>query len=294
MKKKKNAVNIILVITLLIGIGLLLYPSISAYINSKHQSKLIASYNQNMESISAEKMRKVLADAREYNKRLAATEDAFYKPNLVNGYFEALNIDGTSIMGYVSIDKIKVELPIYHTVDDDVLQIAAGHLQGSSLPVGGENTHAVISGHRGLPSAKLFSDLDKLEIGDTFYITVLNEVYTYQIDQIKTVRPNQVDDLQIAKGKDYCTLFTCTPYGINTHRLLIRGERVGSAEEKKSYVANEAFYISAFIVTPIVAAPMLLVLLIVMLVNGANAKKRRERNQIKRILANDENNEFHE
>ncbi|MCQ2468599.1 MAG: class C sortase [Ruminococcus sp.] len=292
--KKKSAANIILVITLLIGIGLLLYPSISEYINSKNQSKVIESYNDAIENISEEKMKDVIAEAHRYNEKLAATKDAFYKPYLVDGYYSALDVDGTGVMGYVSIDKIKVELPIYHTVDENVLQIAAGHLPGSSLPVGGESTHAVISGHRGLPSAKLFSDLDKLEIGDTFRITVLNEIYTYQVDKITTVRPNEVEELQIKNGKDYCTLFTCTPYGINTHRLLVRGERIANIEEKKVYVANDAFYISPFIVTPIVAAPMLLVLLIVMLVNGANAKKRRERNQIKRILANDENNEFHE
>ena len=179
-------------------------------------------------------------------------------------------------MGYIDIDRIGVELPIYHTVEEDVLQIGAGHLEGTSLPVGGKSTHCVLSGHRGLPSAKLFTDLDELEIGDEFYITVLNRKLTYRIDQIKTVLPSETDDLQIVSGKDYCTLMTCTPYGINTHRLRLSGVRVNNAEEKPGvFVSNEAFRIDPFIVTPIVAVPMLVIALVFVMIKDRRAKKKR-------------------
>ena len=176
-------------------------------------------------------------------------------------------------MGYLTVEKIKVELPIYHSVDDNVLQVAVEHLPGTSLPIGGAGTHSVMSGHRGLPSARLFIDLDKMELGDIFYITVLSEVFTYQVDQIKTVKPYEINDLKIDQNKDYCTLFTCTPYGINFHRLLIRGERIETKEEYKVYVANDVFIISPFIVVPIIAAPILLVLLILLMVKGGKKQK---------------------
>lgn len=171
------------------------------------------------------------------------------------------------MIGYLKIDRIGVELPIYHGTSDSVLSRGVGHLQGSSLPVGGENTHSVMSAHRGLPSAKLFTDLDRMEIGDTFQIVVLDQVLTYQVDQIKVITPRELGDLQIVEGMDYCTLFTCTPYGINTHRLLVRGVRIETMKEKPAlYVSNEAFRIEPLLVTPAVAAPMLLVLLIHLLV----------------------------
>ena len=191
----------------------------------------------------------------------------------MEGYYDTLDITGTGIMGYITIEKIKVELPIYHSVDDDVLQIAAGHLPGTSLPVGGVGTHSVMSGHRGLPGARLFTDLDKMEIGDVFHITVLSDVLTYQVDQIKTVKPYEVDDLAISPREDYCTLFTCTPYGINTHRLLVRGRRIETAEEMKVYVANDGFMVSPVIVATVIAAPVLLILFTVIMIGGG--KKRR-------------------
>ena len=214
-----------------VGISLLLYPVISEYINAKHQSKAIASYDEIASHMSEAEYDEIFAKARAYNDALARTEGAFYQPERVSGYLEALDITGTGIMGYVTIDKIGVELPVYHTVETDVLQSAVGHLPGTSLPIGGEGTHAVLSGHRGLPSARLFTDLNKLEPGDLFTITVLNRVVMYRVDQVKIVDPTDVTDLQLIPGRDYCTLFTCTPYGINSHRLLVRGVRVETPED---------------------------------------------------------------
>ena len=181
------------------------------------------------------------------------------------------------MIGYVKIDRIGVELPVYHGTSPEVLTYGVGHLEGSSLPVGGENTHSVMSAHRGLPSAKLFTDLDRVEIGDTFHIIVLDQVLTYQVDQIKIIAPTEIEDLQIVAGKDYCTLFTCTPYGINTHRLLVRGIRIETIEEKPViYVSNDAFRVEPLLVTPVVAAPMLLAFLIYLMVKYREPPKKRE------------------
>lgn len=264
-----------------VGISLLLYPVISEYINAKHQSKAIASYDETVSHMSEADYDEIFAKARAYNDALARTEGAFYQPERVPGYLEALDITGTGIMGYVTIDKIGVELPVYHTVETDVLQSAVGHLPGTSLPIGGEGTHAVLSGHRGLPSARLFTDLNKLEPGDLFTITVLNRVVMYRVDQVKIVDPTDVTDLQLVPGKDYCTLFTCTPYGINSHRLLVRGVRVETPEDAAPrYIANEAYRIDPLIVTPAVAAPMLLGIVVVMLIKSRRSalkqKLRRE------------------
>ena len=257
---------------LFIGIFLLLYPTVSEHINAMHQSKAIQAYNEISDSMSDEQRDSIFKAAEDYNRRLRSAENPILEPELVAGYDNALNISGTGIMGYLTIEKIKVELPIYHTVGDDVLQVAAGHLPGTSLPIGGEGTHSVISGHRGLPSARLFTDLDKMEEGDIFRITVMSDVLTYQVDQVKVVQPYEIDDLKIESGKDYCTLFTCTPYGINSHRLLVRGVRVETKEEYKVYVSNDVFIISPYIVAPIIAAPILLVLLIMLMVKGRKKK----------------------
>ena len=260
----------------IIGLSLLLYPTISEHINALHQTRAIQNYNEITDSMSDAQKEEALEAAREYNKKIASTEGVFFHPELVSGYNSTLDITGTGIMGYLTIEKIKVELPIYHSVDDDILQIAAGHLPGSSLPIGGEGTHSVLSGHRGLPSARLFTDLDKMELGDLFYITVLSEVLTYQVDQIKVVKPYEVDDLMIDPAEDYCTLFTCTPYGINSHRLLIRGRRIETKEEMKIYVANDGFIVSPLIVAPIIAAPILLVLLIVLMFGGKKKGSKKQ------------------
>ena len=215
------------------------------------------------------------ADA--YNRQLNTTPNSFYKPDLVSGYAQTLDISGTGIIGYITIPKISVELPIYHGTDEGVLQVAAGHLEGSSLPVGGAGTHAVISAHRGLPSAKLFTNLDELEVGDRFTITVLNRVLTYEVDQISIVLPTEIDQLLPTEGMDYVTLMTCTPYGINTHRLLVRGKRVETTESQKHIrVAADAFRIEPIIVAPILAIPMLLAALVGVLV-APHLRKRSKR-----------------
>ena len=265
-------------LALFTGISLILYPTVSEHINAMHQSRAIQAYNEISESISSEKYNKILEAAREYNKRVASTENAIISPERIPRYEQTLDITGTGIMGYLTIEKIKVELPIYHSVDDNILQVAVGHLPGTSLPIGGNGTHAVMSGHRGLPSARLFTDLDKLEPGDIFRITVLSEVLTYQVDQVKTVKPYEIEDLEVDPNKDYCTLFTCTPYGINSHRLLVRGVRTETKEEHKVYVANDVFIVSPLIVAPIIAAPILLFLLILLMFNGGKKNKMHKNN----------------
>lgn len=264
---KKNISSIILVLVFFVGLCVMLYPTVSDYINTKHQSRAIAAYNEMLANMTEEDYSKIFEQAYAYNTKLYKTDRSFYAPDQVEGYSNTLDVSGNGIMGYITIEKIGVELPVYHGTGDEVLNVAVGHLYGSSLPVGGENTHCVLSAHRGLPSAKLFTNLDKLDEGDTFTITVLNKVLTYRIEQILVVVPSDVSALQTVAGKDYCTLLTCTPYGINSHRLLVRGTRIETAEEKQQiYVSADAFKIDPFIITPIAAVPMLLILLVVLLV----------------------------
>ncbi len=278
---KKNRSNIILVCIFLVGLSVMLYPSISNFVNSKNASKAITSYHNVLENTSDDMVDRIFSDADDYNHRLATTKSSFFKPSLVDGYEEALDITGTGIMGYISIDKIDVELPIYHSVDEGVLQIAVGHLEGSDLPTGGTGNHCVLSGHRGLPSAKLFTDLDELEPGDTFRITILNRLLTYEVDQVKIVSPTETDDLQRVAGEDYCTLVTCTPYGINTHRMLVRGRRIDNAEAAPMiYVATEAFRVDKLIVASMIAIPILLLLLILLIIQDIRARIRRKKARI--------------
>lgn len=273
MKPKRDYSNILLVLIFFIGLSVLLYPTISDYWNSKVQSRAIVNYEAMLANLTPEDYSQVFAAADEYNEQIRQVDYPLMYHEEVPGYFDILNVTGNGIMGYVTIEKLMVELPIYHGTSEAVLNVAAGHLQGTSLPVGGPSTHSVLSAHRGLPSAKLFTDLDKLEVGDVFTVTVLDRVLTYQIDQILIVRPNEVEELYVTEGEDYCTLVTCTPYGINTHRLLVRGTRVETPEVKNIYVANEAYRIDSLILTPIVAAPMLLVLLILLLVKHPRKKQ---------------------
>jgi len=246
---------------------MMLYPGISDALNSRNQTRAIAEYDNTVSDLQQEEYDSMMAKAEDYNKRLHDTPLAFYKPGLVSGYDKVLDVTGTGIMGYISIPKIKVELPIYHGVSDSVLNEAVGHLEGSSLPIGGSGTHCCLSGHRGLPSAKLFSDLNKMEVGDTFTITVLDRLLTYKVDQIKTVLPNQVDELQIVDGKDYCTLITCTPYGVNSHRLLVRGVRtVNERARSVPHVQNDALRISRRQAVLASAAALLIILAVFMLV----------------------------
>ena len=264
---RKHKTVIFLTLGFLVGVCILLYPAFSNYWNSKTQSRAIVDYESVLEHLEPEDYSAIFQVAYDYNDALREVEFPLRDFEQIPGYYDALKIEGTSIIGYVKIDKIGVELPVYHGPSDTVLNRGVGHLEVSSLPVGGESTHCVMSAHRGLPSAKLFTDLDRLEPGDTFQITVLDQVLTYQVDQVKVITPREIDDLQIVEGKDYCTLFTCTPYGINTHRLLVRGIRIETITEKPViYVSNEAFRIEPLLVTPAVAAPMLLVLLIHLLV----------------------------
>ncbi|MBP0974449.1 MAG: class C sortase [Oscillospiraceae bacterium] len=272
---KHHILKNVLTFTFFFGIALLLYPFVSDYLNSRHQSRVVQNYQEASNQIDDSRKEELLRQAADYNKRLAETEGAFYNPDLVEGYMNTLDITGTGIMGYLNIDKIHLELPVYHTVGKDVLQIAVGHLPGTSLPVGGAGTHTVLSGHRGLPRAKLFTDLDKLEIGDRFTITVLSEVYTYQVEQTKNVEPYEVDDLQIEPKQDICTLFTCTPYGINTQRLFVRAKRVPTEEitERRIFYTNEAYRVTPAIVAPVIALSVLLVLYIVMLISNHRKKR---------------------
>ena len=277
---KKNRSNIILILIFLVGLSVMLYPTVSDYVNQKNQSRAVASYSEEVENLSDVDYQAYFDAADDYNRRLAETPDAFYRPEEVSGYTDTLDVSGTGIMGYITISKIGVELPIYHGTSDGVLQVAAGHLEGSSLPVGGAGTHAVISAHRGLPSAKLFTNLDELEAGDTFTITVLDRVLTYEVDQISIVLPTETDLLQPVEGKDYVTLMTCTPYGINTHRLLVRGKRIENAENQKHIrVTADALRIEPIIVAPALAVPMLLVLLVVMLAVPHLRKRKNQREE---------------
>ena len=277
---KKNRSTIILILIFLVGLSVMLYPTVSDYVNQKNQSRAVASYSEEVENLSDVDYQAYFDAADDYNRRLAETPDAFYRPEEVSGYTDTLDVSGTGIMGYITISKIGVELPVYHGTSDGVLQVAAGHLEGSSLPVGGAGTHAVISAHRGLPSAKLFTNLDELEAGDTFTITVLDRVLTYEVDQISIVLPTETDLLQPVEGKDYVTLMTCTPYGINTHRLLVRGKRIENAENQKHIrVTADALRIEPIIVAPALAVPMLLVMLVVMLAVPHLRKRKNQREE---------------
>lgn len=263
---KKHLSTLILFLVLLIGLSLLLYPSVSNWWNSMHQSRAIANYDVAMSNMQQEDYESYFTAAERYNGQLAAIESPLINHEQVPGYGEALDVSGSGIMGYITIPAINVELPVYHGTSEGVLQVAVGHVEGSSLPVGGENTHSVLSAHRGLPSARLFTDLDKISVGDIFTLSVLDRLLSYEVDQILIVLPSEADALAIEAGKDLCTLVTCTPYGVNTHRLLVRGRRIENPEEVKTVrVTADAVQIEPLIVTPVVAAPMLLVLLILLL-----------------------------
>ena len=274
---RSRKIWIILTAGFLVGVSVLLYPAFSNYWNSKTSSRVIVNYEAVLEYLEPEDYSAIFQAAYDYNAALYETEFPLLDHVKVPGYYEALKLEGTSIIGYVKIDKIGVELPIFHSTSEDVLNRGVGHLEGSSLPVGGDSTHSVMSAHRGLPSAKLFTDVDRLELGDTFQIIVLDQVLTYQVDQIKIISPKEIDDLRIVEGKDYCTLFTCTPYGINTHRLLVRGVRIETIFEKPAiYVSNDAFRIEPLLVMPAVAAPMLFVFLIHLMVKYREPPKKKE------------------
>ena len=295
MKKKKNAgghlIEILLLIMFLVGAGLIIYPTFSDWWNSFHQSRAIISYMDEVAQMDEKQYEEVLRAAREYNAKLAKNGIRWIlEDDEKKRYNEQLNVTSSGSMGYIQIQKINVMLPIYHGTEESVLQTCIGHLEGTSLPVGCasydpqkekvtdrlDGSHCVLSGHRGLPSAKLFSDLDKMAEGDLFTLNILNETLTYQVDQIRVVEPDDLSDLRIVKGKDLCTLVTCTPYGINSHRLLVRGRRVANAMGDVKVIAD-AMQIEPVFVAPFIAGPVLLLLVIWVLGVSGHAVRERKR-----------------
>lgn len=279
-KKNNNWTTAFLVLLLLAGVSLLLYPSLSDYWNSMHQTRAIASYAETVSQLDTAQYDEMWKAAQDYNRSLAQRETAFALTDEQKAAYESLlDVSGLGVMGYIEIPEIDCSRPIYHGTEESVLQVAVGHLEWSNLPVGGEGTHCVLSGHRGLPSAKLFTNLDKLAVGDTFLLRVLDEVLTYEVDQILIVEPEQVDALGIVPGEDYCTLVTCTPYGINTHRLLVRGHRVeNTPEAARMHVTADATQFDPLLVAPVLAIPVLLLLLMILLVPKRRRKSREDKN----------------
>ena len=271
---KNKLINIFLILALVAGLSLLLYPTVSDYWNSLHASQAVASYDQAVKSMDEGKYDELLQRAGQYNRDLFLRGTLFALTDEEReDYNSQLDIDGSGVMGYIEIPTIKVSLPIYHGTSDDVLQVAVGHLEWSSLPVGGESTHCVLSGHRGLPSAKLFTNLDQLTEGDLFVIRTLDEVLTYEVDRILIVLPSELQALAAEEGKDLCTLVTCTPYGVNSHRMLVRGHLVDNQSEAVRLTAD-AIRIDPLLVAPIAAIPLLLALLL--LLAAAPKKKSRD------------------
>ena len=274
---KKHLSTILLVIIFFIGLSVLLYPTLADYVNSKHQSRAIAEYVEAMSQIDPDKYAEELAKAQAYNESLVGSTTRFVQTEeSLAAYYNVLDMKNTAI-GYIEIPAIRVDLPLYLGTEESVLQVGVGCMPGSSLPIGGESTHAVLTGHRGLPSARLFTDLDQLAPGDTFVVFMLNEVLTYQIDQIRIVLPQEMEELAIVEGEDYCTLVTCTPYGVNTHRMLVRGHRIENieADTVAARVTADAIQVDPLLVTPIVAAPLLLILLLILLAPKDKKKGKR-------------------
>ena len=279
-KQKKSHLTVILIAIMLVGLAIIIYPSFSNWWNTKVQTKAVEDYDAVVSSLEETNYSEYFEAAYAYNEALCelGSADAIVNPDKLTGYEDLLDVTGTGIMGYVTIEKINVTLPIYHGTSSAVLQAGAGHLEGTSLPVGGESTHCVISAHRGLPSATLFTHLDQLEVGDTFTLTVLNEVLTYEVDQITIVYPNELENIYTEEGQDYCTLMTCTPYGINTQRLLVRGHRIATEEAAKTIkVTAEAYKIDTVIVALCVAVPLIIILFI--LVSLPRRKKKHHDDQ---------------
>ena len=273
---RKHASTMILILILVVGLSLMLYPSFSNWWNEAHQSRAIAAYSQEVSKLDENRYDELWQQAWEYNRSLVGRENAYLLDDSQKAEYERLlDVSGMGIMGYIEIPSLKVSLPIYHGTEESVLQVAVGHLEWTSLPVGGESTHCVLSGHRGLPSARLFTDLDRLVVGDRFRLGVLDQVLTYEVDQILIVEPQDTEALLIEEGKDLCTLVTCTPYGINTHRLLVRGHRVETEKDAKNVrVTSDAIQIEPYLVAPVVAAPILLVLLLGLLIPRRRNKRR--------------------
>ena len=276
-KKKRISIStIILTVIFLVGLGVMLYPTVSDYWNSFHQTRAIANYDAVVAELDETDYEALFQAAEEYNEKLRGLGAPFSEhEQLSELYYRVLDVAGNGIVGYINIPKINVNLPIYHGTSDSVLNVAAGHLEGSSLPIGGEARHSVLSAHRGLPSAKLFTDLDELEVADIFTITVLNQVLTYEVDQILIVEPTQMEALNVTAGQDYCTLLTCTPYGINSHRMLVRGHRVENIDDRVIVVTPDAQKIPTYYVIPAVGVPLLFIVLFIMLVASGGHKPKK-------------------
>ena len=276
-KKSDTIITILLVLVLVIGLSLLVYPTFSNMWNQLHQTHAIEGYAEQVSVLDQDTYDQIWKAAIDYNKSLSGREQFRTLPDEEYAVYEKLLLVGSSqVMGYVEIPEIGVKLPIYHGTDEAVLQVAVGHLEWTSLPTGGASTHCVISGHRGLPSARLFTDLDKIVVGDQFMIHVLDEVLTYEVDQIRIVEPTDVEELLIREGKDLCTLLTCTPYGINSHRLLVRGHRVENQVQAQTVrVTADAFVVEKLIVAPFVLLPLLLLVLFWFLIGSRKRKKKR-------------------
>ncbi len=275
---KKHGSPALLILVLLVGLSLLLYPTVSDYWNSFHQSQAIASYAEEVANLDSERYEHLWEDALAYNRKLVGRKNPYTVDEAQRQEYESLlDLSGSGIMGYIEIPSIKCSLPIYHGTDESVLQIAIGHLEWTSLPTGGESTHCVISGHRGLPSAKLFTDLDQMVEGDLFLLRVLDETLTYEVDQILIVEPDDTAALLIEEGEDFCTLVTCTPYGVNSHRMLVRGHRVENRLGADSIrITADALQVDTLIVATVVAVPLLLILIAAVFVDDA-IRKRRQR-----------------
>lgn len=270
---KKHLLTVIMIAGLAVGTGLLLYPSVANYWNSLYQTKAIMDYNDAISSMTTQQYQEILDDAKAYNKRLGETGIQWVMTDeQKEEYNKMLKIDGSEVMGYISIPKIHVKIPVYHGTDETVLQSSIGHLEQTSLPVGGKSSHCSVSGHRGLPSARLFTDLDKIREGDTWTMNVLNETLTYEADQIRIVEPEDLTNLNITESKDFCTLITCTPYGVNTHRLLIRGHRIPNADGNANLTAD-AIQIEPMYIAPFLSIPILLALLAILLITTRKARK---------------------
>lgn len=274
---RKHISTIILCITFITGLSLLLYPTVSNYWNAQHQTQAVVDYTERIERMDDSEKLAEIDRAREYNLGLVDNGRRF-SPNKEEkeNYNSILSVDDNGMMGYITIPELRLKLAIYHGVDESVLQVGIGHIEGSSLPVGGESTHCVLSGHRGLPSAKLFTDIDKLVIGDVFMLHVYDEMLTYEIDQILIVEPEDYSALAIEEGKDYCTLVTCTPYGINTHRLLVRGHRIENKVIDGTRITSDAIKVNKYLVIAGLSLLLLFVYYLFVLIVRLYKKKRHE------------------
>ena len=274
--------NILLTLAFVVGIGLIAYPTFSDWWNNFHQTRAIAGYMSQVANMDKEEFDRMWAEAEAFNEYLSKKQGRFsLTEEEKKTYNSILDVTGTGIMGYIDIPSIKISLPIYHGTDEAILQIAIGHIEGTSFPIGGEGTHSAVSGHRGLPSAKLFTDIDKLQAGDKFLLQILDRTLTYEVDQIRIVLPQELQDLEIDPYQDYCTLITCTPYGVNTHRLLVRGHRVDNDNTDATRVTADAMRFEPVIVAPLVAAPILFILLIILLVSTSKWNRQRKAHRSK-------------